>query len=171
MYFTVLLGISNGMRTMTPMAVVCWAAYAGWLPVEHTWAFWTAKLITPVVFTLAALGEYVGDTLPQTPSRTTLPQAAARLFFGVLVGLIVATALGQPKAGGVIFGAVGALIGTFGGVRWRAWGARVCGRDLPAALIESACAVLLALLALLQIHHQIVRFADRAILCVRDLVA
>jgi uncharacterized membrane protein len=38
------LGAVTGLRTMTPMAVLCWFAYAGHLPVDDTWAFWTGLL-------------------------------------------------------------------------------------------------------------------------------
>ena len=55
------------MSSMTPIAVVCWAAWLGWLPLEGTWAFWTAKLVSAIVFTVLAVGEWVGDTLPVTP--------------------------------------------------------------------------------------------------------
>ena len=65
-----LLGIATGMRSMTPMAVLCWFAYLKYLPVQGTWASWTGHLVTVIIFTLCALGEFVGDKLPGTPSRT-----------------------------------------------------------------------------------------------------
>jgi uncharacterized membrane protein len=162
MFWTIFLGIATGMRTMTAIAVVCWAAYLGYLPVEGTWAFWTAKLVSVIVFTVFALGEYVGDTLPSTPSRKKLPLVAGRLSFAVLVGIIVATSLGQPKAGGVLLGVMGALIGIYGGYRVRMWGARLVGRDLPVALTESALAVGFSVLAMVHIHSEIVTYASRA---------
>ena len=69
-----LLGVTTGLRTMTPMAVLCWFAYfgsdGGHLPLGGTWAFWAAKLVTAIVFTVLAVGELIGDKLPKTPSRT-----------------------------------------------------------------------------------------------------
>ena len=65
-----LLGGLTGLRTFTPMAVVCWFAYRGDLDVAGTWGFWCAKPVTVIVFTVLALGEVVGDKLPQTPNRT-----------------------------------------------------------------------------------------------------
>ena len=47
--------------------------------------------------------------------------------------------------GGLIAGAIGAVIGTLGGAEVRGMLARSFGRDRPAALIEDAVAILLAL--------------------------
>ncbi len=152
MIWSILLGITAGARTMTAIAVICWAAYFGWLPVHGTWAFWTAYLVSPIVFSVLALGEYIGDTLPNTPSRTAPMLLLGRMAFGILDCVIVATALHEPKAGGVVFGLVGALIGAFGGLRLRLWLGRLFGRDLPAALLESAAALLFALIAVHAIH-------------------
>jgi uncharacterized membrane protein len=152
MFWTILLATATGMRTMTAIAVICWGAYLGYLPVEGTWAAWTASLVSVIVFTVLALGEYVGDTLARTPSRKKLPLVAGRLCFGILVGLVIAAALGQPKAGGVILGVIGALIGTYGGYRVRMFGARLFKRDLPMALIESAVALAFAVFAVWHIH-------------------
>ena len=40
-----------------------------------------------------AVGEYIGDTLPQCPNRTSAFPASSRLVFGALVG-----ALGEASA-------------------------------------------------------------------------
>lgn len=164
MFWTILLGIATGARTMTAMAAVCWVAYLGYLPVEGTWAAWTAKLASVIVFSVLALGEYVGDTLPRTPSRTAVGPLAARICFAALVGVIVATVLQQPKAGGVLLGVGGALIGAYGGLWARLFGARVAGRDLPVALVESAVALGLAALALAHIYMEVVAGANPPVL-------
>ena len=160
MFWTILLAVSTGMRTMTAIAGICWMAYLGYLPVQGTWAFWTAKLVSVIVFTVLALGEYVGDTLPSTPSRRDWPLVTARLGFGVLVCVIVASVLEQPKAGGVILGVIGALVGTYGGYRVRMWGARIVGRDLPVAIAESALAVAFATVALMHVYMESVTYAN-----------
>jgi len=164
MYWIGLLGIATGMRTMTGIAVVCWMAYLGYLPVQGTWAFWTGKLIAVIVFTVLALGEYVGDTLPRTPNRTSLFPALARLGFAILCGLVIATVLEEPLAGGVVLGAVGALIGTFGGYRARSFGARVVGRDLPVAIFESLLAIGFAVTAVLHTYMEIISNANPPVL-------
>jgi len=139
------------MRTMTPMAVLCWFAYFGLLP-QTGWSFWTAKLVTAIVFTVLAAGEYIGDTLPQTPNRTAPGPLAARIGFGALTGALAAHAAIPPLAGGVVFGVIGALVGAFGGIRLRVWAARRVGRDLPVALSESALALAFACWAVWNFH-------------------
>jgi uncharacterized membrane protein len=155
MFWVIFLGIATGMRSMTAIAAVCCAAYIGWLPVENTWAAWCAKLVSVMIFAVLALGEYVGDTLPKTPKRTDLGPLAARCVFAMLAGVICATALGQPKAGGVILGLIGALIGAYAGMAVRLRLAKQCGRDLPVALVESALALAICALALVRIHHEV----------------
>lgn len=154
MDWVVLLGVVTGMRTMTGIAVVCWAAWLAWLP-ERGWSLWSTYLVSAIAFSVLAVGEYVGDTLPRTPSRKAPVPALARLVFGGLVGALGATAILQPIAGGVLAGLVGAVIGTWGGYAVRAWGARTAGRDLPAALFESALAVVLAVTAVWQMHVEV----------------
>jgi uncharacterized membrane protein len=151
MNWMVLLGVSTGMRTMTATAVLCWYAWLGLLP-QHGWTFWAGNLISVIVFTLMALGEYFGDTRPTTPSRTMLPLVLARLFFGALAGTLAARSILEPTAGGVVFGIAGALIGTYGGHWVRVNTARKVGRDLPVALTESALALAFALFAAHALH-------------------
>ncbi len=67
-----LLGVVTGMRTFVPMAVLCWFAYRGNLPVDGTWAAWTGHLVTAIIFSLLAIGEIMGDKLPKAPNRTNL---------------------------------------------------------------------------------------------------
>jgi uncharacterized membrane protein len=110
-----LLGLATGLRTLTPMAVLCWYAYATYLPVDGTWAQWTQKLWVAILFTVLAVGEYVGDKLPKTPNRIAPMPLLARLVFGGLVGSIAATALNGSGLEGVLLGVVGAGLGAFGG--------------------------------------------------------
>src|SRR5271170_466735 len=88
-----LLGLVTGMRAMTAMAVLCWFAYRGDLSLDDTWAFWAAKLVTAIIFTVLAVGEYVVDKLPKTPNRTAPGPLLARVVIGGLVGAIVAAGL------------------------------------------------------------------------------
>ncbi|HEY4010901.1 MAG TPA: DUF4126 domain-containing protein [Acidobacteriaceae bacterium] len=155
MDMVLVLGVVTGMRSMTAIAALCWAAWLGLIP-EHGWALWISYLAAAIVFTICALGEYVVDTLPKTPRRTDLGPALLRVVIGSLVGALVATAINEPIAGGVIFGAVGAIIGTWGGFFVRMTVARMFKRDLPAALLETASAIALAVIAIARLHHGIV---------------
>jgi uncharacterized membrane protein len=150
-----LLGVVTGMRSMTAMAVLCWAAWLGLVP-EHGWAIWIAYLATAILFTVLALGEYVADTLPKTPNRTAPGPAVARVVIGALVGALVVTANGEPLAGGILLGALGALIGTWGGYWVRMTLDRMTGHDLPVALVESASAIGLSILAIARLHSGMV---------------
>lgn len=144
-----MLGATTGMRTFTPMAVLCWFAYAGYVPLDGTWAFWVAKLATAIVFTVLALAELVGDKLPRTPDRTSTGPLLARLVFGGLIGGIVAASLNGSGMEGVILGVGGALVGAFGGhlVR-REIVERTGGKDWPVAVAEDLVTVGFAVLAL-----------------------
>jgi uncharacterized membrane protein len=152
----IFLGISTGMRTLTATTVLCWYAWLGLLP-QHGWTFWAGNLISVIVFTAMALGEYVADTLPMTPSRTTPPQLISRLVFGTFAGVLASRTLAEPLAGGVLFGLSGTLVGTYGGHRLRMVAAKRVGRDLPVALCESALALGLALLAAHEIRVDLLK--------------
>ena len=153
MLWIVFLGIATGMRTMTGMAVVCWFGWLGLFTLTNTRAEWSGNLVSVIVFTVLALGEYYGDTLPTTPSRKKLPLVLARVAFGAVAGGIAAKAMGEPGAGGILLGVTGALIGTYGGYSFRMRLAKAFGRDLPAALIESALALGMAVAACTLVHR------------------
>ena len=144
-----LLGLVTGMRTLTAMMVLCWFAHGGYLPVDETWAFWAGKLVTAVVFTVLAIGEYIVDKLPKTPDRTSPGPLIARLVFAGLVGAIVAAGLNGSGIEGVILCVGGALVGAFAGflIR-RELVLRLKSKDWPVAVVEDVSAVLGAVLAM-----------------------
>jgi len=161
MDMVLVLGVVTGMRSMTAIAALSWAAWLGLVP-EKGWATWIAHLVVALLFTIAALSEYYVDTLPKTPRRTDFGPSMLRVVIGALVGAMVAVAINEPLAGGIIFGASGAMIGTWGGFFVRMTVARIFRRDLPAALLESASAIALAVLALAKLHHGIVLDLQKA---------
>jgi uncharacterized membrane protein len=110
-----LLGLTTGLRSMTPMAVLCWYAYKGYLPVEGTWAAWTGKLAVAVIFTVLAVGELIADKLPKTPNRTSAGPLIFRLVLGGVAGSIAAASIYGSDLEGVLLGVIGALLGAFGG--------------------------------------------------------
>jgi uncharacterized membrane protein len=139
-----LIGVVAGLRAMTAPAAVAWGAYLGWLPLSGTWAGFMGHWIAVAVFSVLALAELVTDQLPSTPSRKVPQQFGARLVSGAFAGAIIGT-VGGALVAGLVAGVVGAAIGTYGGAEVRARLAGAFGRDLPAALIEDAVAILLAL--------------------------
>ena len=140
MILACLIGIVAGLRAMTPVAAVSWAAYLGRLPLQGTWLSFLGATITPYVATVLALGELVTDKLPTTPSRKMAMPFGARILTGGLCGAAVVAPSGAMLIG-LLLGAVGAVIGTFGGAAMRAWLAQAFGKDLPAALLEDVIAI------------------------------
>ena len=144
-----LLGLATGLRSMTPMAVLCWFSYLGYLPVDGTWAAWTAKVASVAVFTLLALGEYVADKLPWMPNRIAAGPLMARLILGGLAGSIAATAMNGPGLEGVLLGVVGAALGAFAGYMLRRNIVEsIGGPDWPVAVAEDLLTVFCSVLAM-----------------------
>ncbi len=143
------LGGMTGLRTMTPMAVLCWFAYRGNLSLDGTWAQWAAKPVTLIVFMVLAVGELIGDKLPQTPARTTPFALVARVCFGALVGALAATGLAKSALEGAILAAASALAAAFLGYHWRRDLVREQGYpDFGIALVEDVLAIGLSILAM-----------------------
>jgi uncharacterized membrane protein len=143
----VLMGVVAGMRAMMAPAAVSWAAATGWLPIGATALGFLARPFTPWIFSVLAGAELVTDQLPTTPSRTVPLQFGTRLVAGALSGGAIGLSAGQLLAG-AIAGVLGAVLGTLGG-RWlRGRLAASFRSDRPAAFLEDALAVGLAVLAL-----------------------
>lgn len=139
-----LIGVVAGLRAMTVPAAVSWAAWLGLLNLRGTWLAFLAYQWSPFVLTLLALGEYVTDQLPSTPSRTVPVSFGARLVTGAMAGAaLVASVSGWT--GGAFAGVLGAALGTIGGHAARARLADAFGRDRPAALLEDAVAITAAI--------------------------
>jgi uncharacterized membrane protein len=141
-----LIGVVAGLRALTPLAVVSWAARLGRLPVEGTWLVFLGFAVTPYIFTVLAVAELVADKLPQTPSRKTAIPLAVRIVSGALCGAAIGSA-NLSMIGGLVAGALGAVAGTFGGYEFRARLVKAIGaHDFPIALLEDAIAIIVAIL-------------------------
>lgn len=137
-----LIGVVAGLRALTAPAAVAWAAMLDWINLDGTWASWVGHPVTVTILTILAVGELITDQLSRTPSRTTLPQFAARLIMGGFAGAVIGTAWGYTW-GGLGAGLIGAVLGTIGGYEARRrLVAANGGHDLPIALLEDAVAVL-----------------------------
>lgn len=139
-----LIGIVAGLRALTAPAAVSWAARLGLLPLEGTSLAFLSYTATPYIFTLLAIGELINDKLPKTPSRRVPPQFIFRIISGALCGAAVGAAR-QSLVLGLVAGTVGAVAGTLGGAAARTKLAEAFGKDLPAALLEDAVAIILAI--------------------------
>ncbi|SDE93619.1 DUF4126 family protein [Terriglobus roseus] len=148
MFITLIVGIVAGLRALTPLAAVSWAARLGILHLNGTWIAFLGYRWSPWIFSLLALAEIVNDKLPQTPSRKVPVQFATRIITGAFAGM----AIGTPEGLGIAFavvGAIGAVIGTLVGAWTRASLVKaIGGRDLPIALLEDCIAVGTAALAM-----------------------
>ncbi|BCP54630.1 membrane protein [Kaistia sp. 32K] len=140
-----LIGVVAGLRAMTAPAAVSWAAYLGWINLDGSWLAFLGHWIVPWILSLLALAELITDQLPSTPSRKVPVQFGARIFMGAVSGAAIGFA-GGSWIGGLVAGAIGAVIGTLGGYEARKrLVAATGGRDLPIALLEDAIAIGLAL--------------------------
>jgi len=141
-----MIGVVAGLRALTPLAVVSWAARLGWAPLLGAWLAFLGFAVTPYIFTVLAIAELIGDKLPQTPSRKAAMPFVVRIVSGALCG----AALGTPSLssiGGLVAGALGTVAGTLGGYEFRSRLVKATGgRDLPIALLEDAIAIVAAVL-------------------------
>ena len=145
-----LIGVVAGLRALTPLAVVSWAAHLGRLAVVGTGLAFLGFAATAYIATLLAIAELVADKLPQTPSRKTAMPFVVRIVSGGLCGAALGTA-GLSVIGGLVAGALGAVAGTFGGYEFRARLVKaIGGNDLPIALLEDAIAIIAAILIVLR---------------------
>jgi uncharacterized membrane protein len=139
--FALLIGVVAGARTFTPPAAVSWAARFQWLHLSGTPLGFLATLAAPCILTVLAIGELIVDKLPSTPSRKAPTGFVARIVSGAFCGAALGLA-GGGAFGGLIAGAIGAVVGTLGFSELRTRLARAFGGwDLPAALVEDACAI------------------------------
>jgi uncharacterized membrane protein len=142
------LGLSAGMRSMTPIAVVAWSAQLGWPDLRATSLAFMAAPITAWAFTLFACCELVFDKLPFTPGRLGAAPLGARIVSGALCAATVCAATHQPAAIGAVAGIIGAVTGALAGYHARR--SLTINRkapDLLVALVEDAIAVGIAVWA------------------------
>ena len=157
-----LLGMCTGLRALTPIAVLCWFVYRNTLHLIG-WRSFTANVIAVAVFTLMALGEYVGDKLPSTPSRTSPMGLFGRCLLGGFVGLLLAQPLLLGPVIAVVIGMVGAILGSYTGWfgRTRFVAALKCP-DWPVAIAEDCITIALSIVLLNAIVTRSALFAGNA---------
>ena len=141
MFLAFLIGFFAGLRSLAAPAMTAWAVYLGWLKLERPLSL-IGSLPAVAIFTLLAVVELVADKLPQTPSRTAPPGLIARIVMGGLAGACVAAGGAQEIFIGALLGAVGGVVGCFGGYQARTRIVKALGtRDIYVALLEDLVAV------------------------------
>ena len=127
------LGLVAGLRTFTAPAVLLLARHVR---------------VAGAIVAVLAVGELVGDLLPNTPSRTKPMPLAARIVSGAFVGCYVATGTPVVRVAGGVVGLIGAVIGTFAGHSLRLKAISRIGA-IPAAVVEDVVAIGIAVAAVL----------------------
>jgi len=124
--FALGIGFTAGLRSLTPPAVVAWAAHLGWLNLNNSPLALMGSTLAVVIFSILAVLELIGDLRPSTPKRTSPVPLVARILMGALCGACLYAAGNQTLILGAILGGFGGMIGAFAGYEIR--------RNLVAAL-------------------------------------
>jgi uncharacterized membrane protein len=146
LFLAFLIGVVGGLRSLTPPAVVAWAAHRGWIHLDGTPLHFMASTAAVVIFILLAIVELVADKLPSAPSRTQPPGLIARVVLGALCGAALALSGAQSAVLGPILGTAGAVAGAFGGYQVRTRLVKALKvPDFVIAILEDAVAICAAL--------------------------
>ena len=138
----VLLGLLGGLRSLTPSAVVTWAARWKHLALAGTWLAFMGSTVAVAIFTAAAFIELVADKLPSAPARTAPAGLISRIVFGALSAATVTASMSGPTPIGALLGAIGGFVGAFAGYYLRTRLVRALGTpDYVIALAEDIIAI------------------------------
>lgn len=129
-----LIGLTAGLRSMTPLALVSLAARSGRMPAAHL----LGNRLLAGGSTALAVGELIGDKWSKAPDRIVLPGLAARLVTGGLAGAAVSGR--SPRLLGAALGAGGAIAGAYLGFTVRKAAMRRFGQT-SSGLVEDAIAL------------------------------
>ncbi|MGG5808696.1 hypothetical protein [Falsiroseomonas sp. CW058] len=132
------IGVLTGMRSMSALAALTWAASrggsrVGWIP---------SGPVARGLATAAAAAEMAGDKMPFAPDRRIPPSVLVRLALGAVGGAALAGP-GVSRAEGAAVGVAGAVAGTILGRAARGANTRFAG-EWARALTEDAAAAALA---------------------------
>lgn len=108
-----LIGTVAGMRSMTAPAVISRMAGAAGVPVDKTGVDFLRNPIIPKVMAVLAIGEAIADKLPFIPSRVTPFPLVTRAISGATSGAVLCAAKKRSPILGAIFGAAGAIAGSY----------------------------------------------------------
>ena len=138
------LGAISGLRSASGPAFVSRAAARGDMDLGGTrLAFLSSPLLSKAL-TMAQLGEFVGEKLPMTPSRTAFPPILGRAASGGLVGAAAFLSDGRRATTGVLLGSSAAVAAAFAGEGLRALASSRMGLPDPVVALAEDAVVLLA---------------------------
>ncbi|HET8524714.1 MAG TPA: DUF4126 family protein [Thermomicrobiales bacterium] len=144
------LGFVAGLRSMTPLACLAFAARHGRsarlsLARRH-WPRWLTDRRVATLLEISAAGELVMDKMPSVPPRIERGPLIGRAVLGGLAGGIVAGSSRASVPVGTMLGAIGAVAGSYGGYYARSGIKTATGLpDLPVALGEDTVAIVLGI--------------------------
>lgn len=147
-----MLGAVAGLRSMLPWALLATAANrSGTSFLQHSSspARFLRSPVALIGFSLAAVGEFVADQLPGTPSRLEPGALAGRLVSGALSAAVVCVNARRSPFAGMAVGAASAGAGAVAGYSIRMTLGRVTGvPDHVWGAVEDIIALGLGALAL-----------------------
>src|SRR5438045_4906492 len=115
------VGVAAGLRSLSPPAVVAWAAHLRWINLNGSPFAFMGSTITVVIISLLAVFELIGDLRPSTPKRTAPMPLIARILMGGLCGTCVSwVGSNQGWMPGASLGAGGSVSGAVAGSALRA---------------------------------------------------
>jgi len=109
------ISVVAGLRTFTAPAATAWAAHLHWLNLSSSHLAFMGSAWAVAILSLGVAVESVGDQLPNTAARTAAPQLAGRIITGSLTGACLGIAGSAAAWLAVVMGAIGSLVGAFGG--------------------------------------------------------
>lgn len=135
---SILIGLSAGSRSMTPLAAVSEAAHSGRLPSDNGAPSWLGSGWMAAGSKALAAGELWGDKLPSAPDRIVLAGILARLVTGGLAGAALAPR--RQRVLGATLGAGAAVAAAYVTFHARMKAIKRFGQT-PSGLVEDALTV------------------------------
>ncbi len=137
-----LIGTVAGMRSMTAPAVVSRLAGAAGVSIDKSGVDFLHNPVIPKVMSVLAVGELIADKLPFVPSRVTAFPLITRAISGAVSGAALCSSKKKPAWLGAVFGAAGAIAGSYAAYELRR---RIVKNwhvpDTAVALAEDALAI------------------------------
>ena len=138
---TIVLGMSAGMRTMAPLAIVSTKFHKNKQPnLKNSKFSFIQSGLASTLLDMAALGELAGDKSANAPDRTEALGVIARAISGGFVGATIYKASFRNPVNGAIIGALAAVASTYIFFNLRKKLAKKTGNDKVIGMAEDALA-------------------------------